>query len=62
MPPVIPCTRGGLRHPPGGAGPLPFQTSGFYHLCAVHDSLEDDVMLPAVAEIVLVTERLPLVP
>jgi hypothetical protein len=57
-----------ILHVPGGTsyilrrtGPLSFQTLRDRHLGAVHDPHDDDVMLPIVAEVVLVLEHLPLV-
>ena len=40
------------------AGPLPLQAHGVCHIHAGHDSLEDDVMFPTVAEVVLIPEHL----
>jgi len=43
------------------AGPLPLQAHGVCHIHAGHDSLENDVMFPTVAEVVLVPEDHPLI-
>jgi hypothetical protein len=43
------------------AGPLPLQAHGVCHIHAGQDSLDDEVMLPTISEVVLVPEGYPLI-